>query len=148
MHLVHFIHYMGSSFTAPIAKALGILMSERALCIKCYEWKKGHMEICMACRFIPQSDEDICKSRMLDQPWAFQDPTTDEIVSVGKTREELETIFSEFRSGNAYSYPEYELNALTKVFKAHKTNSLGVQEYLFLLGGILLVGLSVWLVFQ
>ncbi|GHA16443.1 hypothetical protein GCM10008090_27820 [Arenicella chitinivorans] len=122
-------------------------MKKRALCIKCYEWKSDHMDECESCHYSPVSEIDICKSRILDFPWDFQSPETGELISVGKTFEELESIRDEFSRGIKYEYSDWELQSLSQVLRAYKSTQFGFGEYAFIIGFGIMILVSIWYLF-
>ena len=65
---------------------------------------------------MPESHEDLAKSRILGEPWDFGLPDGS-IVSTGRTAEELESIAQVIRTEGAYQYAPEELQGMIWVVR-------------------------------
>ncbi len=95
-------------------------MANTALCIRCGSFKKSHTAACPSCSFLPASDVEIAKSRILDYPYSFARGACGEVVETGRTLTELQVIAEQIKSGKPYSFPEKELASVLEVWRQAK----------------------------
>ena len=100
-------------------------MANRALCIRCGEFKREFLAVCLGCGFEPKDDVDVAKSRILDFPYAFADGEDGDVVETGRSVAELKLISRLIKSGTPYSFPEDELQGVLRVWRQAGEVSVG-----------------------
>jgi len=96
------------------------MAKNKAICIRCGEWKIYHMDKCNECSFEPETEIDIAKSRILDFPWDFQSPSSDEIIETGRSIQELDKISVQIKKGIPFEFSEKEIEGIREVYVALK----------------------------
>lgn len=99
------------------------MAKNKAICIKCGEWKISHLDKCRQCNFEPETEVDIAKSRILDFPWDFQSPSSDEVITTGRSIQELEEISSQIKIGIPFDFSEHEVEGVREVYVAIRDTS-------------------------
>jgi hypothetical protein len=98
-------------------------MAKNALCIRCGTFKSDFQDRCPSCDFVPESDTDIVKSRILGPLYSFAFGEGGATVDTGRSRNDLKSISLEIRSGHPYQFPPEEVQHVLGVYRSVKSTT-------------------------
>lgn len=78
------------------------------------------MARCPSCGFTPELEIDIVKTRVLDKPYTFAVGERGNVIETGRTRDELQAISKQIKSGSPNEFCAEELAGVSQVYSELK----------------------------